>query len=112
MADERDSDPSNDKAGDGAGDSAVAVAPAGLNPGTIAHGLKLAALLLFVLPWVTVSCAEHTLVSLSGMDLATGSVTVTNPLTGEQASPAGSGKADVPVLIAALLILATLAAGF
>jgi len=83
-----------------------------LSLANLAHGLKLAALLLFLLPWVTVSCAEHTLVSLSGMELATGSVTVTNPMTGEQTSPADSGKADLPVLIAALLIATALGVGF
>jgi hypothetical protein len=85
---------------------------AGLTLGNLARGLKVVALLPFLLPWVTVSCAEQTLVSLSGMDLATGSVTVTNPMTGESASPAGSGESDLPVLIAAILIAAALAASF
>jgi hypothetical protein len=69
-------------------------------------------LLLFVLPWVTVSCADQTLVSMSGLDLATGSVTAHNPLTGETARPPGQGRPDFPVLIAALLIAAALVLSF
>ena len=84
----------------------------GLTLANMAHGLKLVALLLFLLPWVTVSCAEQTLVSLSGADLATGSVTVVNPLTGESASPPGTGEADLPVVLGALLIAGALVAGF
>ncbi|HET9426791.1 MAG TPA: hypothetical protein VFO69_00380 [Allosphingosinicella sp.] len=83
-----------------------------LSLANIAHGLKIVALLLFLLPWVTVSCAEQNLVSLSGMDLATGSITVTNPMTGENVQPAQSGEPDLPVLIGALLIALTLVAGF
>src|SRR5687768_2057441 len=116
MADASESDPIHEPAAErtaaGEAHTAHEVARSGISLANLAHGLKLAALLLFILPWVTVSCAEHNLVSLSGVDLATGSVTVTNPLTGEQATPSGSGKADLPVLIAALLIVATLAAGF
>jgi hypothetical protein len=96
----------------GPSDPNPAATRAGLNLANLAHGLKLAALLLFLLPWVTVSCAEQTLVSLSGMDLATGSVTVTNPMTGQSATPPGSGETDLPVLIAAILIAATLVGGF
>ena len=69
-------------------------------------------MLLFLLPWVTVSCAEQELVSLSGMDLATGSINVTNPMTGETVTPARSNDRDLPVLIAALLIVMTLVVGF
>lgn len=93
-------------------DSNPTRARAGLSLNNLAHGLKLVTLLLFMLPWVTVSCAEQTLVSLSGMDLAIGSVSVTNPLTGESASPQGTGEADVPVVLAALMIAMSLVAGF
>ena len=96
----------------GPSDPNPAAARSGLTLANVAHGLKLVALLLFLLPWVTVSCAEHTLVSLSGADLATGSVTVVNPLTGESASPPGTGEADLPVLLGAVLIAAALILGF
>ena len=78
----------------------------------LARALKLVALLLFVLPWVTVSCADQTLVSMSGYDLATGSVTAHNPITGHAARPPGSGRPDIPVLIAALLIAGALVLSF
>lgn len=73
---------------------------------------KVVALLLFVLPWVTISCAEQTLISMSGVDLATGSVTMTNPVTGASESPPGAGKGDMLVIAGALLILLSLAATF
>jgi hypothetical protein len=78
----------------------------------VARVLKLVALLLFLLPWVTVSCADQTLVSMSGLDLATGSVTVHNPITGEIAHPPDSGRPDWPALIAALLIVAAFVLSF
>jgi hypothetical protein len=78
----------------------------------VARALKLIALLLFLLPWVTVSCADQTLVSMSGLDLATGSVTVHNPISGEITHPPDSGRPDWPVLIAALLIVAALVISF
>jgi hypothetical protein len=37
---------------------------------------KVVALLLFVLPWVTVSCADQTLVSMTGVNLATGHISM------------------------------------
>ena len=86
--------------------------PSGLSLINVARGLKLLALLLFVLPWVTVSCAEQTLTSMSGMELATGTVTVHNPLTGETTTPPGAGKPEYPVLVAALLIAAALVLSF
>ena len=95
----------------GPSDPSPASARSGLTLANMAHGLKLVALLLFLLPWVTVSCAEQTLVSLSGADLATGSVTVVNPMTGESASPPGTGEADLPVLLGALLIAGALVVG-
>jgi hypothetical protein len=86
--------------------------PLGLSLVNLARGFKLLALLLFVLPWVTVSCADQTLISMSGLDLATGSVTAHNPLTGETTRPPGASKPDLPVLIAALLIAAALVLSF
>jgi len=78
----------------------------------VARALKLIAFLFFLLPWVTVSCADQTLVSMSGLDLATGSVTVHNPISGEITHPPDSGHPDWPVLIAALLIVAALILSF
>ena len=86
--------------------------PSGLSLMNVARGLKLLALLFFVLPWVTVSCADQTLTSMSGMELATGTVTVHNPLTGETTTPPAAGKPEFPVLIAALLIAAALVLSF
>ena len=77
-----------------------------------ARGLKLLALLLFLLPWVTVSCADQTLISMSGVELATGSVTAHNPLTGETQTPPDGSKPDLPVQVAALLIVVALVLGF
>jgi len=78
----------------------------------IARGLKLVALLCFLLPWITVSCADQTLVSMSGYDLAAGSVTVHNPMTGEVRHPPDAEHPEWPVLIAAALIAAALALSF
>ncbi len=79
----------------------------------LARGAKGVALLLFLLPWVTVSCGGQELVSMSGMDLATGSVTVRNPITGATGMPPGAGRGgDIFVIAAAALILAALALSF
>jgi hypothetical protein len=72
-------------------------------PANGSRALMVLALLFFLLPWVTVSCAEQTLVSMSGLDLARGSVTMHNPMTGERAQPPG-GEADIPVMVGGLLI--------
>lgn len=78
----------------------------------LARGAKVAALLLFFLPWVTVSCAGQELASMSGYDLAMGSVSVTNPMTGASETPPGAGERDLPVIVAALLIAGALALTF
>ena len=78
----------------------------------LARIAKVVALLLFVLPWVTVSCAEQTLVSMSGVDLATGNITMTNPMTGASETPPGQNGGDLFVMIGAVLILLSLVAGF
>ena len=83
-----------------------------LSMSNLARIAKVVALLLFLLPWVTVSCAEQTLISMSGIDLATGSVTMTNPVTGVSESPPGAGKGDLLVIVGAVLILLSLAATF
>jgi hypothetical protein len=78
----------------------------------LARGAKGVALLLFLLPWVTISCAGQELATLSGYDLATGSVTIANPMTGASETPPGAGERDIAVIAAALLILLSLAATF
>jgi hypothetical protein len=78
----------------------------------LARIAKVVALLLFVLPWVTVSCADQTLITMTGVDLATGSVTMNNPMTGAAERPPGSGDPDELVIVGALLILLALAATF
>jgi lysylphosphatidylglycerol synthetase-like protein (DUF2156 family) len=80
----------------------------------IARGAKAAALLFFVLPFVTVSCAGTTIGQITGMQLATGTV---GPI-GQNMPGAPTGAAaqnssvDVFALAAALLILAGLAVTF
>jgi hypothetical protein len=78
----------------------------------LARIAKVVALLLFFLPWVTVSCAEQTLISMTGFDLATGNLTMTNPVTHVSESPPGGGKGDLLVVIGAALILLSLAVTF
>lgn len=105
----------------------------------IARAAKVAALLLFFLPWITVSCstsamsqlggagappmggmtgaAEVPLATATGAQLAMGRVTVANPAA-NPAQPAGTGagnpfeKPNLAVLGAAVLILLSLAATF
>jgi len=73
---------------------------------------KVIALLLFVLPWVTVSCADQTLVSMSGVDLATGHISMAaNPMGGSASVPA-QHSGDLLVIVGALLILAGLVVSF
>lgn len=87
-------------------------------PGTLLSKVNLAriakvlALLFFFLPWVTISCAEQTLVSISGYQLATGNVTMINPMTNQAESPPGANGGDMLVIVGAVLILAALAATF
>ena len=80
-----------------------------INLGRIA---KVVALLLFVLPWVTVSCADQTLVSMTGVDLATGHINMaSNPLGTGTATPAEHGG-DIFVIVGAVLILVGLVLSF
>jgi hypothetical protein len=74
---------------------------------------KVIALLLFVLPWVTVSCADQTLVTMTGVDLATGHISMAaNPMGGASASVPAQHSGDLFVIIGAVLILAGLAVTF
>lgn len=83
-----------------------------LSMSNLARIAKVVALLLFLLPWVTVSCAEQTLITMTGVDLATGRVTMTNPMTGVSENPPGAGESDMLVIVGALLILLSLGATF
>lgn len=80
-----------------------------LNLGRIA---KVLALLLFVLPWVTVSCADQTLVSMTGLDLATGHVSMAAAPMGGPSMTAPTQHPDLFVVLGAVLILLGLVATF
>src|SRR6478672_6066101 len=62
------------------------------------------ALLAFLLPWVTVSCAGQTIASVSGVRLATGAVTIRNPMSGAIETHAGSANWAVLVAAAAIVL--------
>ena len=68
------------------------------------------ALLGFLLPWVTVSCAGQTIASVSGVRLATGVVTIRNPMSG--AIETHAGTANWAVLLTALAIVLALLVSF
>ena len=79
----------------------------------LGRGAKGVALLLFLIPWVTVSCGGTEIASMSGLDLATGSFDVRNPMTGEVAAPPAGGRGgDIWVIAAAALIAGALALTF
>lgn len=79
----------------------------------LGRGAKGVALLLFLIPWVTVSCGGTEIASMSGLDLATGSFDVRNPMTGEAAAPPADGRGgDMGVIAAAALIAGALALTF
>lgn len=83
----------------------------------LARGAKGIALLLFLIPWVTVSCGGTEFASMSGLDLATGSIDVRNPMTGQLESPPGGPNGggrgnDMWIIAAAGLILAGLVLTF
>src|SRR5438270_4864921 len=71
---------------------------------------KTVALLSFLLPWVTISCAGQTVASVSGVRLATGLVSVRNPMN--NAMESHNGSPDWLVLLAAAAIAAALAISF
>ena len=92
-------------------------ATGGTSTGTlmnIARGAKGLALLFFLLPWVTVSCAGQPFMRISGLNLATGSMPAPTGLPqgmgGAAAAP--SGSPDIFVLAAAVLIVLSLVATF
>src|SRR3954470_24848455 len=86
---------------------------AGLSMTNLGRIAKVAALLLFLLPWVTVSCADQTLVSMTGVDLATGHVNMAaNPMGGSSVAAPAEHGGDLFVIIGAVLILAGIAVTF
>lgn len=86
---------------------------AGLSMTNLGRIAKVVALLLFVLPWVTVSCADQTLVSMTGIDLATGHITMAaNPMGGPNMATPASHGGDLFVILGAVLILVGLAVTF
>ncbi|HEY0013941.1 MAG TPA: hypothetical protein VGB79_13955 [Allosphingosinicella sp.] len=84
----------------------------------LARGAKAAALLCFLLPWVTVSCSGRPVLSVSGADLARGHVgEIENvPLPAWMGDPLEAvrrhAEPDWLIAIAALLIVLGLAATF
>ncbi|HEX8526127.1 zinc ribbon domain-containing protein [Allosphingosinicella sp.] len=84
----------------------------------LARGAKGLALLFFLLPWITVSCAGQTIASATGLELATGGVKSPAAAGGMMApgtdapSKAESYSIDIFILVAALLIIASLVATF
>jgi lysylphosphatidylglycerol synthetase-like protein (DUF2156 family) len=97
--------------------AAPAAAGAGMPTSTLmnlARGAKVVALLCFVLPWVTISCAGQPLASITGLQLATGNV---QPIGANApgAPPVAAPQdysADIFVLVAALLIVIGLVVTF
>lgn len=79
----------------------------------LARIAKVIALLLFVLPWVTVSCADQVLVSMSGVDLITGNVHMApNAMGGAMPAAPDNHGGDLLVIIGAVLIVLALVATF
>jgi hypothetical protein len=72
----------------------------GLN---IARVAMLVALFGFILPWVMVSCSGQPIAHLSGLDLATGGVTVRNPSTGALQHQRGAPNLWIGLTLAAVL---------
>ena len=101
--------------------AAAAPAPPGLTAGTpvstlmnLARGAKGLALACFLLPWVTVSCAGTPLARMTGLQMATGSISpVANPVAGMPGAPqtpslenfTRGAEGDIFVIIAAALIV-------
>jgi hypothetical protein len=83
-------------------EAAALPAGEGASVRNLARVAQTVALLAFLLPWVTVSCQGQVLASVSGANLALGSVTVRNPMTGVAESH--SSSPDLAILLALLMI--------
>jgi hypothetical protein len=91
-------------AGESAPASAAPAAPTDNIPSlaNFARIAKTIALLSFLLPWVTVSCAGQPLVSINGLSLISGRMTMRDPMSGAVRTQHGS--AEVLILLAVLAI--------
>ena len=69
------------------------------------------ALLAFLLPWVTVSCSGTEIISVSGLNMVTGQISMTNPMSGA-AESVGSGSPDIGAVIALVAVVAGLIVAF
>lgn len=65
---------------------------------------KTIALLAFVLPWLTVSCGSQQLLTASGMNLVTGRISVTNPMTNAVQTQSGTTNYWLAAAVVAILI--------
>jgi hypothetical protein len=94
----------------------LAAAPAVDRLLAYARGAKVLALLAFLLPWVTVSCAGRQLYSATGTQLATGAIPIERLRAPGAPAPTETAQAastlDPFVLGAALLIIVGLIASF
>ena len=78
----------------------------------LGRGAKGVALLCFLLPWITISCAGQELATMSGLDLARGTISFSSNMPGGMAAPASSQGGDLPVMLAGILIVAALVLTF
>ena len=72
---------------------------------------KVAALLGFVLPWVTVSCSGTEILTATGVQLMTGDPQPAGPLAGQEA-PDREAEPAVMVILAFIVLLVGLGASF
>lgn len=78
------------------------IASEGASVRNLARIAQTVALLAFLLPWVTVSCQGQVLASVSGANIALGTVSVRNPMTG--VAETHSSSPSIAVLLALLMI--------
>jgi hypothetical protein len=71
--------------------------------------LQTVALLSFFLPWVTVSCGQQPVAKLSGFDIAAGTASIHNPITGLTQNY--SSTPSFAICLAALLVFLAIVAG-
>lgn len=69
------------------------------------------ALLAFLLPWVTVSCSGTEIISVSGLNMVTGQISMTNPMSGA-AESVGNGSPDLWAVLTLVAVVAGLIVAF
>lgn len=69
------------------------------------------ALLAFLLPWVTVSCSGTEILSVSGLNMVSGQISMTNPMSGASEA-VGSGTPDLWAVLALVAVVAGLIVAF